>query len=203
MNYFCGCPHFNREGHAILRRPFSTALEMSQCLLDGIKRRVSKTDKIYFLGDFAFTLKEMAWWHQQIPGQSILILGNHDPTNIDEVKKIWGKYSVRTTMMTKCCDINIFLSHYPHFYWDKSHYGSFHVYSHMHDMREQTMDSIFPERRSMDCGFDTAKRILGEYIPFSEIEIFNILGRRKGHDDVNFYIKNHGEYIKNEITTLD
>jgi hypothetical protein len=46
---------------------------------------------------------------------------------------------------------------------------------------EDYLDSMWPERRSMDVGVDNAFRIFGEYRPFSEYDILNLLSTRKGH----------------------
>ncbi len=54
-------------------------------------------------------------------------------------------------------------------------------------MREETLDNIYPQRRSMDVGLDNAVKVLGEYRPFSEQEIWDILSVRYGHDRVSFY----------------
>ena len=68
------------------------------------------------------------------------------------------------------------------------------VYGHVHDQREATLNAIWPERRAMDCGVDSAKRILERYCPFSEDEVYDILSKRKGHDPVEFYLALRGEY---------
>jgi hypothetical protein len=36
-------------------------------------------------------------------------------------------------------------------------------------------------------GVDNAKHLLGEYRPFSEDEVMEILLKRPGHDDLQFY----------------
>jgi hypothetical protein len=57
----------------------------------------------------------------------------------------------------------------------------------MHRQREATLDVAFPGRRSMDVGVDNAKHLLGEYRPFSEDEVLEILLKRPGHDILSFY----------------
>jgi hypothetical protein len=42
----------------------------------------------------------------------------------------------------------IFVSHYPHAYWPRSHKGCLHVYGHVHAEREATLDAALPGRRS-------------------------------------------------------
>jgi len=61
-----------------------------------------------------------------------------------------------------------------------------------HDQREETLDAIWPERRSTEVSPETIYRIWKEIRPVSEIEIFDLLSKRKGHDDVEFYEKKSG-----------
>jgi len=60
------------------------------------------------------------------------------------------------------------------------------VYGHCHFQREAYLDGIWPERRSMDVGVDSARHHLGEFRPFSEDEVVQILGQRKGHHDLAY-----------------
>lgn len=148
-----------------------------------VNRCVRPADTIYVLGDVG--------WHD--PGATLrnlacknvhLIWGNHDRAN-------YGKYfkSAQDTHIAKSGEHKIFLSHYAHAFWPGSHRGWFHLYGHNHSQREEYLDKLWPERRSMDCGVDNAKRLLGEYRPFSEDEVLSILGKRAGHDPVEFYIE--------------
>ena len=62
----------------------------------------------------------------------------------------------------------LFLSHYAHRVWNKSHKGRIHLYGHSHD--------TLPEYgMSMDVGFDAAYHLLGEWRPFSFQEIQKIM----------------------------
>ena len=70
------------------------------------------------------------------------------------------------------------------------------LYGHLHDQREAWLDSVFPGRRSQDCGVDTAKRLLGRYTCFSEEEIYHSLIKQPGSDPVEFYEQFRGKYIK-------
>lgn len=80
-----------------------------------------------------------------------------------------------------------YLSHYCTLYYPSSHNNAYHCYGHNHATREQYLDNLFPERRSMDVGIDNYYRLFGKYEPFSEDEILSILSPRKGHDPLEFY----------------
>jgi calcineurin-like phosphoesterase family protein len=85
----------------------------------------------------------------------------------------------------------VFISHYPHAYWPSSHHGSFHFYGHCHTQREETLDQVFPGRRSIDVGVDNAALLFNDYIPLSERCLIDYLIQQPGHDPVSFYEKEH------------
>lgn len=189
MIHFTADTHFNHEN--ILKmcgRPFETIGEHDEHLIEQIKWHVRPNDSLWIVGDVAWHSVEQVC--KRIGRKNVyLIWGNHDRPN-------FGKHFGTTadTAEIKISHSNgngpehhLFLSHYAHAYWPGSHKGWFHLYGHTHAMREETLDAIWPERRSMDVGVDNAKRLLGEYRPFTADEIIDILGSRVGHDPVAFY----------------
>lgn len=157
-----------------------------ELIIEGINKRVRVTDRLYILGDVG----DIKSWLQQIVCKNLyLIMGNHDKASIGKLFK-----TVEDVAMVKIGKEKVFLSHYAHAYWPMSHRGSYHLYGHTHSKREDTLDILFPDRRSMDCGVDNAYKIIGEYVPFSETEIMALLGPRKGHDPLSFYHPDEAEY---------
>lgn len=69
--------------------------------------------------------------------------------------------------------VSMFLSHYSHRVWNKSHHGRIHLYGHSHNTLEHEEWG-----RSMDVGVDAAFARFGEYRPFSQSEILSILNKR-------------------------
>lgn len=69
--------HFNSISYC--NRPFKDVEEMNKVLIKNWNNVVSKTDKVFHLGDFAFgkksDIKELV---PKLHGYKILILGNHD-----------------------------------------------------------------------------------------------------------------------------
>lgn len=183
MKWFTADWHFHHDGILeMCNRQFSTIHLHDVHLQAMVNRYVRPADTLYVLGDVAWhdpgvTLKKLACSNVH------LIWGNHDRENFAR----WFK-SAQDTHIVKLDTHRIFLSHYAHAFWPGSHKGWLHLYGHNHSQREEYLDKLWPERRSMDCGVDNAKRLLGEYRPFSEDEVLEILGPRKGHDDVQFYI---------------
>lgn len=188
MIHFSADTHFNHE--AILKmagRPFEAIAEHDAHLINEINKQVQPNDTLWIVGDVA--------WHsvehlkRQIVCKNVyLIWGNHDRQNFG--KHFEATMDVTDTKIrhsTGQDEYHVFLSHYAHAFWPGSHRGWLHLYGHNHAMREETLDSIWPNRRSMDVGVDNAKRLLGEYRPFTADEIIEILGSRPGHDPVEFY----------------
>lgn len=202
MRWYMGDPHF---GHSniigdFVGREYATIEEHDADIIDNTNACVAEQDELFILGDYCWanSVKKPGHWRNRIKCRKMhLIWGNHDKdhfklqfSTVDDVRIV----SLPFTAPIKKRDGSVeergqtmFLSHYPHAYWPSSHYGSLHIYGHMHDQREATLDAAFPGRRSMDVGVDTAYRLLGKRRPFSEAEIVSILMERPGHDDLNFY----------------
>lgn len=178
-----GDPHFGHDNILnFAHRPFHCIEEHDEHLISQINFYVARTDRLIIAGDVAW--KDPQKYRMQIKCKQVdIVWGNHD-------KKSWApcfSNCYDNLMLKLGDDWKLFISHYPHAYWPESHRGQLHVYGHVHDAREETLDRVFPGRRSMDVGFDTAKRILGEYRPFCTDEILNLLKNRPGHDTLDYY----------------
>lgn len=109
-------------------RPFADLDEMHEALISNYNAVVGPEDDVYFLGDYAFHdgLKVF----RRLNGNKHLILGNHDkPKQVKPVPWAWVKdvYMLKVDPKTQ-----VWLSHYAHRRWPKSHHGSIHLYGHSH-----------------------------------------------------------------------
>jgi len=108
-------------------RPYATADEMTNVILQNYRNGVADDDVVVWVGDVAFAghtkINELL---QTLPGYKILIVGNHDferrkkqliPYDFDEIRLV---ATVR----------NFVISHHP--WWDVPH-GWFHVHGHTHN----------------------------------------------------------------------
>ena len=188
MIYFTADPHFDHKKIiSMCQRPFGSVDEMNEALLDGINSTVKKRDLLIIIGDFAW--RRIAEHRSKIQCKQVhLIWGNHDIKR-KPCEEVFSKCYERATYKIgpEKEKVRCIADHYPHCFWLASHYGSLHVYGHHHLMREDYLDAIWPERRSMDVGLDVAYEMFGEYRPFSEMEIYERLMARKGHDPLDFY----------------
>lgn len=161
------------------RKSFSSVEEHDEVLIDKINKTVGKGDTLVILGDFCKSKPQL--YKQRLRPKNIwFILGNHD--NECKIracfKGVWHHKTIRASKgLIFCC-------HYPVAFWDKSHYGAYHAYGHLHynQERESMMHTGLVGRRSMDVGVDAAYDMLGEYRPFSELEFFEALKDASGHD---------------------
>ena len=136
---------------------------------------VSMEDEVYHLGDVSLTTPEKTLnVLNRLNGKIYLIRGNHEKSVLtkeytrDRFEWIKSKEEIRIEGQ------DITLDHYAGRVWNKSHRGSWMLYGHSHDSLEKEVWG-----RSMDVGIDSAKRILGEYRPFSFEEISRILSKRE------------------------
>ena len=145
-----------------------------------INNTVQKNDTLVIVGDWCE--KKPGKYRQQIKqGVHIFfILGNHDQEA--KIRRVFGG-NVWHRRVVKYKGHKILCDHHPACYWEKCHGGSYHVYGHIHDdiQKEAMMNLGMPGRRSMDVGVDHARRVLGEYRPWSADEVIAHLSG-PGHD---------------------
>ena len=91
--YFIGCPHFGHEAmYRFTRangekvRPYASAAEGDAVMVENWNNTVSKGDKVYVMGDVAFTPKDLKIL-ESLNGSKILIKGNHDTFELSKYAK--------------------------------------------------------------------------------------------------------------------
>jgi calcineurin-like phosphoesterase family protein len=133
--------HFNIIEYC--NRPFVSAQEMNEIIIANWNTIIRPSDTVYHLGDFGFG-EQCKKIFQRLNGQKFLIIGNHDRKEVFGYG--WGW--VKDVYNAKIDGKNIWLSHYPHRSWPKSHRGSWHLFGHTHGRCE-------PYRLSFDIGVDS------------------------------------------------
>jgi len=156
--FFTSDQHFS-HGNIIkfCSRPFSCIEDMNETLIANHNAVVRPEDDVYHLGDFAF--KNHAMYRRRLNGTHHLIKGNHEGNGWKEAGFKW----VREVAMIKVEGESVFLSHYAHRVWNRSHYNVIHLYGHSHN-------SLAGYGKSMDVGVDC-----NNYYPFEFEEIKQIL----------------------------
>jgi len=123
---------------------------------------VDKRDIVYHLGDFAFLQNpnDLAKIVDKLNGEIFLVPGNHDHSM---TRKYFAKTGhllqpIHDMQWKKSKSVRndiprhpgITLCHYAMRVWNKSHYGTYHLYGHSHDALEED-----PKVLSMDIGVDS------------------------------------------------
>lgn len=143
MIYFSSDHHF---GHfnciKYCTRPFSTVEEMDEEMIRRWNEKISPNDTVYYLGDF--TLKDRHFANKiisRLNGTIHFITGSHDwqwlnsDWMLQPTRGIWeGPYISLELSETENpkYPLVIALFHYPIAVWDRSHYGAWHLYGHVH-----------------------------------------------------------------------
>ena len=166
-------------------RPYSSVEEMNEAIINNFNSRVTKHDLTYFLGDNVWGHNNYKAFFEQLNGQKIIILGNHD--NKQSYKKllidnvISGLYDIKHITVDN--DF-ITLCHYPMRSWNRAYHGSYMLYGHVHN-------TITDYGRSCDVGIDK-----WNYHPVSWEELKEYFGDIKeitdhtARDDYNIYRNN-------------
>lgn len=138
MIYFTSDLHFFHQN--ILRhcdRPFASADEMNQVLIENWNRRVQPRDEVYILGDVTMKGADRAMeMLGQLCGRKYLIRGNHDYF-VDQ--KEFSPYIfewVKDYHELKQQNCLFVLCHYPFLSWHKMQHGAFNLHGHMHNKPE-------------------------------------------------------------------
>jgi calcineurin-like phosphoesterase family protein len=197
-------------------RPFETVEEHDKVLVDNINKTVGKDDVLVFLGDWSFGayatrehITNIRKLREQLHCQTIHFYeGNHDDEirkNKDNAQELFTSFNQAgmiyvveqpTEQGVKPIKQPIFLSHYAHRVWDKSHNGAWHLYGHSHGSLDEMTplianptwigDKYFVKNyRTMDVGVDTHP----EFRPYSYQEIKAIMEKRA----VELEVDHHGE----------
>lgn len=172
MLWFTSDEHYDH--YRILKycdRPFSSLEEMQEFFIKRHNSVVKPGDEVWHLGD-TFFKRKTAYILQRLNGDHYLVLGNHDCKQLKR-GDLLGFQSIQTTKTIEWAGERFFLSHYAHRVWDRSHYGTFHLYGHSHG----TLPGF---GRSMDVGVDpmcgypiSAEEVIErlEHIPFKNVDV--------------------------------
>jgi calcineurin-like phosphoesterase family protein len=155
--YFTADTHFGHKN--ILKyqnRPFlvgtetydsytrASVVNMDEQMIARWNETVGNGDTVYHLGDFAFLqIKQAAQIFDRLNGTKILIPGNHDSLEIQQLP--WAR--VHPYFEINLDGKKIIMCHYAFLSWNKAHRGSLNFHGHSHG-------SIPPTTQRCDVGVD-------------------------------------------------
>jgi len=161
------------KGRLDATRDFPDIETMNRTILKGINDNVKPDDIMFFLGDWTFGgYDNIKKFRDQISCQNIhLIYGNHDHHIENDNGGIRKIFSSCNYYRQVSIDNQVFsLMHFPMLSWDHSSKGSIMLHGHEHS----GVNHLNTNCRRLDVGIDSAKKILGEYRPFSLKEVLDI-----------------------------
>jgi calcineurin-like phosphoesterase family protein len=148
MLWFTSDTHF---GHAniiaLCRRPFASAAEMDEQLIERWNEAVRPDDTVYHLGDFTLQGSgPFAAYARRLQGRIRVLPGSHDRRWVARLDSC-GASSLSghpvellpPLVSLKLPELGaggrpqvLVLCHYALRVWDRSHYGAWHLYGHCH-----------------------------------------------------------------------
>ena len=165
---------------ALSGRRFNNIEDHNHVIQVNINALLTPSDHLVVLGDVAFgPVARLSKWLDGLVTKNLhLVWGNHDGTAEKLVKQEPRRFQrvgdvlqfkVIPFVSPKKEPVHVFCSHYAHRVWNKSHYGSYHVYGHSHGTLPDD-----PKARSMDVGVDT-----NNYCPWSLEDIIYKLDQKE------------------------
>jgi calcineurin-like phosphoesterase family protein len=152
---------------------------MDCTLIKNFNKKISPNDILYFLGDFSMSdnFNYSAKILSNLNGKKIFVKGNHDnPKLLNALKQAGLIEAWYDAYGLKYENEYIWLSHYAHRTWNKSHRGSWHLYGHTHG----TISSF---GKSFDVGVDANNyeplSFNAVKIKISQLEIANMVLERE------------------------
>lgn len=145
--FFTADTHFG-HGKVInyCKRPFATADEMDEVLIDNWNMIVKPDDVVYHLGDFMWHGDKRAATSllNELNGRKHLIVGNHDHR---QVRNNSGWVEVDKLIEREIDGVHVTMCHYPLRTWAGIRRGGIHLHGHTHG-------SIQRENLTYDVGVD-------------------------------------------------
>lgn len=168
MILYTGDLHF---GHSnVLKfdgRPFPGIDEMDRVLIENWNARVQPGDTVYVLGDFYYRgEREAKWYLRQLKGHKILIIGNHDAKMLKDQEAMKYFEDARPMMHVTDGNKQICLCHFPVAEWNGYYHGTWHIYGHIHNRKNEVYDFMRTREHALNAGC-----MINNYmpVPFNEL----------------------------------
>ena len=154
MNYYISDMHMGHKN--VLKfddRPFQSVEEMNETLIANWNKKVTDEDDIWVLGDFCYrSEKDPSFYLKQLKGKKHLIIGNHDKVTVNTDSALNYFDSVERLKHIKDREYNVILCHFPLADWNAKHRGSYHVYGHIHNNKDEVYEFMKQQERALNAG---------------------------------------------------
>ena len=180
MNFYIGDLHFGHKSAIIFdQRPFMDVEEVDRCLIELWNSKVSDSDEVYILGDFACrNEKPEEWYLSQLKGVKHLIIGNHDTRLLKNDRAMEYFASVEKMRHVADSGNHICLCHFPIADWNGRYKGHYHIYAHIHNSDNIVSEYMMQFERALN-----ATACINNYRPasFQELVENNAKWKRERH----------------------
>lgn len=155
-------------------RPFASAEEMDETMIQRWNERVGEQDEVYHLGDVGFSAPgKLRRILDRLNGKIYLLKGNHDKSATAcadrfEWVKDYHELVVEDPSFERGQQM-IVLFHYALREWNASHWGTYHLYGHSHGTLADD-----PQALAFDIGVDCH-----DFYPLSYTEVKAIMASKE------------------------
>lgn len=194
MIYYTADLHFGHKNVLDFDgRPFETIEEHDQFLIERWNARVKPDDQVYIVGDFCMRAKRSPLdYLKQLKGRKYLIKGNHDSALLKD-PEIMEQFELAEKMyFIKDRDYRIVLCHFPLAEWNQYYRGSWHIYGHIHNKRNQAFQYMRGQERALNAGV-----MINNYEPVTMEELIANNQAFKGEepetDDIEYMLSEYAQ----------
>ena len=133
-NWISSDLHFwHRNVIKYCNRPYGSVEEMNEGIIENFNSVIAPDDNLYLLGDISFSSGKLAAeMLSRMNGNKHLIIGNHDAKIIKDLRFLEELSSFSYYKEKKIGGANVVMMHYPIHSWNRKHYGSIHLFGHLH-----------------------------------------------------------------------
>lgn len=137
MIYYISDTHFGHEKIInMCNRPYNNIKDMNEDIIKRWNNKVKPEDDIYFLGDFAYKISNIDAISilKRLNGKKHFIKGNHDKESF--LNTITENKLVEEVNYYQEINDNgrrVILFHYPIEDWNGQYHGSYHLFGHIHN----------------------------------------------------------------------
>lgn len=149
MIYFISDLHIGHKAAIRFdKRPFTDVQEMEREIILRWNEKITAEDDVFILGDIFYSYRSKpADFLRKLNGRIHLITGNHNYGILKDKEALAYFANVDKLRMIIDNDRRVVLCHYPLITWNMKHFGSYHVYGHVHrNIGEEVLFMINQER---------------------------------------------------------
>jgi len=175
--FFTADLHFGHNGIIeFCNRPFADVSEMNRILINNWNSRVNNDDHVYIVGDLFYGGRDAAEATaaisivKKLNGILHLVAGNHDFPYLKNMEYHYLFADVDQLRYLKYKKEHIFLCHYPIAEWSGFYRGSWHIYGHIHNAKNEAFSYMRNFEKALNAGVD----ICNFYpVTFEELIMYN------------------------------